>query len=87
MKCEKRMESASAFVLHIVSRMQKLTTCESAVASAAPAVPISNAKMRMGSSTMLRIPPAVMPTMPYIVSPSKRSRLFITNEHIINGMA
>ena len=36
---------------------------------------------------MLRMPPVVMPTMPYIVSPSNRSRLFMTNEHIINGMA
>ena len=45
------------------SRMQKLTNWLMTVAIAAPAMPIPNTKMNSGSSAMLRMPPAAMPTI------------------------
>ena len=78
---------ASGRVLLISSRITKLTHWEIAVAMAAPAVPRPRPKMKIGSRAMFSRPPVVMPTMPYIARPSKRSRLFITNEHIISGVA
>ena len=59
-------------------RIKKLTAWEMAVATAAPAVFIPKpkgsakprpmsvpaSKMKMGSRTMFRMPPVVMPTMP-----------------------
>ena len=86
-KRRRLMEIASARRLVISSRMTKLTSCEIAVAMAAPAVPSPRPKISSGSSRMLSRPPVVMPTIAYAASPSKRSRLFITNEHIMNGAA
>ena len=53
----------SFFVLHIKSRMQKLITCDRAVANAAPEVPSPRLKIKIGSRIIFRIPPVVIPTM------------------------
>ena len=52
-----------ARVLHIKSRMQKLITCDRAVANAAPEVPSPRLKIKIGSRIIFRIPPVVIPTM------------------------
>ena len=69
------------------ARMQKLTSWLSAVASAAPAMPMSKAKMNSGSSATFRRPPAQMPYMESIASPSERSVLFSTNDAHMTGAA
>ena len=86
-KRRRLMEMAPGRVLHMISRMVKLTVWEMPVAMAAPAVPRFRPKIRMGSRIMFRMPPVVMPTMPYMASPWKRSRLFITKEDIMKGVA
>lgn len=45
------------------SRMQKLTNWLMTVAIAAPAMPMWKTKINSGSSAMLRMPPAAMPTI------------------------
>ena len=40
-----------------------------------------------GSRAMLRMPPAVIPTMAKAARPWSRSRLFMIKEHIIKGVA
>ena len=81
------MEIHSSLELHINSRIQKLINWESPVARAAPAVPMSSPKIKIGSKTMFNTPPVVIPTMANNAFPWKRSRLFIIKEHIINGAA
>ena len=73
--------------LHWARRMQKLINWDRPVAMAAPEVPIPRPKMKMGSRAMLRIPPAVIPTMAKAARPWSRSRLFMIKEHIIKGVA
>ena len=67
--------------------MQKLISWLSAVASAAPAMPMSKTKMNSGSSATFRRPPAQMPYMESIASPSERSVLFSTNDAHMTGAA
>jgi hypothetical protein len=47
---------------------------ERPVATAAPATPISNVKMKTGSSTTLRMPQAIMLTLAFLASPIAPTR-------------
>ena len=53
-------------------RIEKLTSCEIAVASDAPATPISSPKIKIGSRMQLRIPPKPMPIIESVALPSER---------------
>ena len=64
---------------------QKLRNWLRMVARAAPPVPRSSAKMKMGSSTMLTMAPEKMPTMPNTALPWKRNWLFSTREDTMKG--
>ena len=49
--------------LHWPNRMQKLMHWLKTVAMAAPAMPISKPKIKIGSRIMFKIPPVVIPNM------------------------
>ena len=65
----------------------KLTTLEMAVARDAPATPISKPKMKLGSSTQLRMPPKPMPIMDRVALPSLRRHWFMTKLQAMKGAA
>ena len=68
-------------------RIRKLTSWLSAVASAAPAMPISKTKMNSGSSPTFRSPPTHMPYIESVASPSARRTLLSTNDAHMTGAA
>ena len=65
--------------------MAKLTSLEMAVAMEAPATPRSSVKMKMGSSTQLRMLPKPIPIMDSTALPSARRHWFITKLVAIKG--
>ena len=69
------------------SRMLKLTHWLRAVAIAAPAMPMSNVKMNSGSSSRLRMPPDVSPTMASRAFPSARRMLLSRKDAAMTGAA
>jgi len=62
-KLQKRMETQLFLRLHWQSRMQKLVNWDRPVAIAAPAVPRSRPKIKIGSRKIFKIPPDAMPNM------------------------
>ena len=69
LKAEREMEIVFSLVLHMKSKIRKDTSCEMAVAMAAPAVPRPNPKINRGSRKIFRIPPVDMPTIEYMAMP------------------
>ena len=68
-----------------MDRIAKLTHWLATVAMAAPAVPISNVKMKSGSSAMLISPPEQRPIMDTTAAPSALKMQFRTNEQHMMG--
>ena len=68
-----------------IDRITRLTHWLATVAMAAPAVPISNVKMKSGSSAMLIRPPEQRPTMDTTAAPSALNTQFRTNEQHMMG--
>ena len=66
-------------------KIKKLTHWLNNVAMAAPAIPISNTKIKMGSSTMFSTPPALMPMAERWALPCQRIRLLSTKDNTITG--
>ena len=62
------------------------TACEMTVAIAAPATPMSNTKMKRGSSAMLTTAPAATITMPYLVYPCTLMKPFMPVESMTRGV-
>ena len=68
-------------------RIAKLTNLDIAVASDAPATPISSPKMNIGSSMQLSTPPKPIPIIESVALPSERRHWFITKLLAIKGAA
>ena len=66
-------------------RIVRLVSCETTVASAAPAMPISSLNMNSGSSAILTSPPVQRPIMERFASPSAFKILLSTNEVHMTG--
>ena len=69
----------------MLSRMQKLTIWEKAVARPAPAVPMWKTKISNGSQTRFSTAPVTSPIMAFMASPSKRRMLLRTKLPVMKG--
>ena len=65
--------------------MAKLAILEMAVASEAPATPISRLKIKIGSKKQFKMPPNPMPNMERMGLPSARRHWFMTKVVAIKG--